>query len=50
MNRVEIIKSGVTFGTVLAVVISYSLNQSVGWAIIHGLFSWLYVFYHVLFH
>jgi hypothetical protein len=29
--------------------ISYTNNHSVLWAIIHGLFSWLYVIYYVLF-
>ena len=32
-----------------AMVISWSLNQSVLWAIIHGLFSWVYVIYYLLF-
>ena len=42
------VKSGITFGSALAMVISYSTWQSVGWAIIHGLMSWIYVFYFVL--
>ncbi|WP_162832183.1 hypothetical protein [Clostridium hydrogeniformans] len=42
------IKSGITFGSCLAITISWSLNQSVLWAIIHGLFSWLYVIYYLL--
>jgi len=28
---------------------SHTNNHSVLWAIIHGLFSWLYVIYYVLF-
>ena len=32
---------GVSFGSALAMVISYSHNQSILWAIIHGIFSWL---------
>lgn len=48
INRVEIIKSGVTFGTVLAVTISFSVNHSVFWAIIHGLLSWVYVVYYII--
>lgn len=41
------VKSGITFGSALAMVISYVTWQSVGWAIIHGLFSWAYVIYFV---
>lgn len=47
--KTEIIKNGVTFGTALAIAISFVTNKSVGWAIFHGLLSWLYVIYYVLF-
>ncbi len=36
------VKSGVTFGSALAMVISYTTWKSVGWAIFHGLLSWIY--------
>ena len=49
-TKTEVVKSGLSFGSALAMVISYSYNHSVLWAIIHGLCSWLYVIYHVLFH
>lgn len=42
------IKSGITFGSALAMVISYTTWQSVGWAIIHGLLSWVYVIYFII--
>ena len=42
------VKYGATFGSALAMVISYTTWQSVGWAIIHGLLSWAYVIYFVL--
>ncbi len=42
------VKTGITFGSALAMVISYTNWHSVGWAIIHGLMSWLYVIYYVL--
>ena len=48
-SSVEIIKTGVSFGTVLAVVISWSRNKSLLLAIIHGIFGWLYVIYYALF-
>lgn len=47
MNRVEVVKSGITFGTALAIAISFTVNKSVGWAIIHGIFSWFYVLYYI---
>jgi len=48
VNQTTFIREGVTFGTVLAIVTSWSRNQSVLWAILHGIFSWLYVIYFVL--
>jgi hypothetical protein len=46
--KIETIKSGISFGTALAIVISWSMNKSVIWAIIHGIFSWFYVIYYVI--
>lgn len=45
----ETVRGGITLGTALAVTISWSLNKSILWAIIHGLFSWLYVIYYAFF-
>ncbi|MBD3110561.1 hypothetical protein IEO70_19725 [Bacillus sp. AGMB 02131] len=44
----KVVKNGVSFGAALAITISWSLHQSVFWAIIHGLFSWLYVIYYLI--
>ena len=44
----ESVKYGVSFGTALAIAISYTNNHSILGAIIHGLFSWLYVIYFAL--
>ncbi|MBI4427971.1 MAG: hypothetical protein HY562_02515 [Ignavibacteriales bacterium] len=44
----EFVRSGITFGSALAITISWSVNHSILWAIIHGLFSWLYVLYYAL--
>ncbi len=41
-------KAGISFGSALAMVISYTTWRSVGWAIIHGLMSWVYVIYFIL--
>jgi hypothetical protein len=43
-------KYGVSFGSALAMAISYNTNHSVLWAIIHGIFSWIYVVYFALFY
>lgn len=45
---VKTIKKGISFGSCLAMVISYTAWNSVGWAIVHGLFGWLYVLYYVI--
>nr|WP_325301781.1 hypothetical protein [uncultured Dysosmobacter sp.] len=42
------VRSGVSFGSALAMVISYTTWHSVGWAIFHGLLSWGYVLYFIL--
>ena len=50
-NRISIskpIKKGVTIGSVLAMIISYTTWKSVGWAILHGLMSWGYIIYYLI--
>ena len=47
-KRVEVVRSGITLGTALAIAISWSVNQSILWAIVHGLLSWIYVIYFAL--
>ena len=42
------VKKGLSFGSALAMVISYTTWRSVGWAIFHGLLSWVYVIYFML--
>lgn len=39
---------GVSFGAVLAMVISYHAYSSIGWAILHGILGWVYVIYYIL--
>lgn len=46
--RIEVAKSGISFGSALAIAISWSVNQSVLWAILHGIFGWLYVIYYMI--
>ncbi|MFC4411583.1 hypothetical protein ACFOZY_14240 [Chungangia koreensis] len=42
------VSTGITFGSALAIAISWSVHKSILWACIHGLFSWLYVIYYAL--
>ena len=42
------IKTGVSFGSALAMVISYTAWHSIGWAILHGIFGWIYVLYYII--
>lgn len=42
------VKSGISFGSALAMVISYTNWHSIAWAIIHGLLSWFYVIYYII--
>ena len=40
---------GGSIGCSLAVAISWSLNKSILWGLIHGLFGWFYVLYYGVF-
>lgn len=44
-QHVTVIREGISFGTALAIAISFSKNRSIFWAIIAGLLSWFYVIY-----
>ena len=44
----DVVKSGIGFGSALAIAISFTTHKSVLWAIIHGFFSWIYVVYFLL--
>ncbi|MBY0471200.1 hypothetical protein K2X30_08545 [bacterium] len=46
--KIRYIQHGISFGTALAICLSYFKNQSILWAIIHGLLSWFYVVYRAL--
>ena len=36
---------GIGFGSAIAIAISWSINKSILWAMLHGVFSWFYVIY-----
>ncbi|MBO5176461.1 MAG: helix-turn-helix transcriptional regulator [Lachnospiraceae bacterium] len=41
-------KEGISMGACLAMIISYAKWQSIGWAILHGMFNWAYVIYYII--
>jgi hypothetical protein len=46
--RQEATRAGIGFGSALAIVISWTANKSIFWAIVHGLLSWFYVVYYAI--
>ena len=47
-NSSGVAKAGIGFGSALAITISWSVNHSILWAIVHGVLSWVYVIYYAL--
>lgn len=47
-RTVQVAKAGASFGSALAITISWSVHKSILWAIIQGFFSWAYVLYYAL--
>jgi len=39
---------GISFGTAMAMIISYTHLNSLLWMVIHGVLSWFYVIYFIL--
>ena len=46
MEKTKIVEKGVSFGSALAIVISFTAHKSILWAILHGILSWIYVLYY----
>jgi len=42
------LKHGMGFGSALAIVLSFTRNGSILWAIIHGILSWIYVIFRII--
>jgi len=47
--RSNIIKFGLGYGAVAAMILSYSANKSILWMLIDGWLSWIYVIFFALF-
>jgi hypothetical protein len=46
--RSEAARAGISFGSALAIAISWSVHHSIFWAIVDGFFSWFYVIYYAI--
>jgi hypothetical protein len=46
--KTEAARAGISFGSALAIAISWSLHKSLFWAIVHGILSWFYVIYYAI--
>lgn len=44
----SVVFRGISFGAALAIAISWSVNKSILWAILHGFFSWFYIIYYAM--
>lgn len=38
---------GIGIGTVIAIILSWTVNHSILWCILHGILGWIYVIYWV---
>lgn len=36
------------FGSIIAITLSWSVNHSILWMILHGILSWFYVIYYAI--
>lgn len=48
MEKNRVVDSGLTMGSALAMILSWSVNESIGYAILHGFCGWGYVLYFVV--
>ncbi len=48
IQRKTVVKDGLSFGSALAIAVSYTTHQSILWANLHVIFGWFYVLYFVL--
>jgi hypothetical protein len=47
-RTVQVAKSGLGFGSALAIAISWGEHHSILWAIVQGFFGWFYVIWYAL--
>ena len=49
IKTIKTIKTGIGFGCCLAMIISWSLYQSVIYALLHGILGWIFVLWYLIF-
>jgi len=49
VNKNNAISSGISLGAALSMILSYSINKSILWAVLHGICSWAYIIYFAIF-
>ncbi len=42
-NESSAASGGIGIGSVIAIVLSWTANHSIGWMILHGILGWVYV-------
>lgn len=47
-NNTRYVSTGVSMGSCLAMILSWTTWKSIWWAILHGCFGWLYVIYYAI--
>ena len=50
MSKTTSAGSGVGIGSIIAVVLSWATNHSIGYCILHGILGWGYVIYWLVVH
>ncbi|MFG1690653.1 hypothetical protein ACGF5M_00620 [Gemmatimonadota bacterium] len=48
IKKKTVVKDGLSFGSALAIAVSYTTHQSILWAILHGIFGWFYILYFLI--
>jgi hypothetical protein len=47
MNN-QVTSGGISLGSAIAVVISWSIHKSILWCVFHGILGWIYVIYFAI--
>ena len=48
MSTSTVTAGGIGMGSALSMILSHGLNESILWAILHGICSWFYVIYFAI--
>jgi len=46
-KKKEAVTTGISMGSALAMILSWDVNHSILWCVVHGILSWFYVIYCV---